>query len=135
MASYFGYRPVSMFDNRINFEEEDDARKPTDPPTIADHPDDHRDDLSNQDDADWDDEQATLVNSASDLNRDGDSSTCSNDDGDGDTDSGTNHGVDAGLDDTKSLLWRHIAFFISAHRVCGEPNLLTTWSRTSRPWY
>ena len=55
MASYFGYRPVSVFDNRINFEEEDDARKPADPPTIAGHPDDHRVNLSNQDDADWDD--------------------------------------------------------------------------------
>ena len=127
MASYFGCRPVSMFDNRINFEEEDDARKPADPPTIAGHPENHRDNLSDQDDADWDDEQATLFDSASDLDRDGDSSARSNDDdgdGDGDTDSGTNHGVDAGLDDTKSLLWRHITFFISAHRVCGETNFL-----------
>ena len=102
MASYFGCRPVSMFDTRIKFEDEDDARKPADHPTVAGHPEDYSDNLSDQDDTDWDDEQATLVNSDSDLDHDGDTSACSDDDDD--TDTGTDDGVDAGLDDTGSLL-------------------------------
>ena len=127
MASYFGCRPFSMFDNRINFGEEDDARKPADAPTIVGHPENHRDDLSDQDDADWDDEQATLFYSASDLDRDGDSSARSNDDdgdGDGDTDSGTNHGVDAGFDDTNSLMeTHHLLYFSSPHLRRAQPPL------------
>ena len=128
MASYFGCRPVSMFDTRIKFEDDADARKPADRPTVAGHPEDHSEDLSDQDDIDWDDEQATLVNPDSDLDHDGDTSACSNDDSDGDTDSdsdsGTDDGVDAGLDDTGSLLWRHITFIIAPHCDPGEPNVL-----------
>ncbi len=112
MASYFGCRPVSTFDTRIKFEDEVDARKPADHPTVAGHSEDYRDDFSDQDDTDWDDEQMTLVNSASHTDHDGDTSACSDDDG------------DAGLDDTGSLLWRHIAFFIATHRILGERSLL-----------
>ena len=127
MASYFGCRPVSMFDTRIKFEGEDDARKPADHPMVMCQTEDHKDDPKGQDTPngmDWDEEQATLVNSESDLDPDGDASTCRDHDSDTDSDSGTDDGVDAGLDDTGSLLWRHITFIIARSCNPGEPNLL-----------
>lgn len=127
MASYLGCRPVSMFDTRIKFEDDDDARKPADHPIIAGNLKDHSDDQEDQvisNDTTWDDEQATLVNSDCDLDHDGGVSTCGDNNSDSDSDSGTDDGVDAGLDETGSLLWRHITFIIAPNRIPGEPNIL-----------
>ncbi|KAK3170219.1 hypothetical protein OEA41_009605 [Lepraria neglecta] len=107
----FGCRPVSMFDTRIKFEDEDNARKPADHPTVASNSEDHSDDPMDRDtpnDLDLYDKQATPVNSGSNLDHDGDASACRDDDSDtdsdSDSDSGTHDGADAGLDDTGSLL-------------------------------
>lgn len=129
MASYLGCRPVSMFDTRIKFEDEDGARKPADHRMVTRNPKDHSDDPEDQaipNDTAWDDEQATLVSPDSDLNHCGEVSTCSdnNSDSDSDGDSGTDDGVDVGLDETGSLLWRHIAFIIAPNLIPGEPNVL-----------
>lgn len=43
-----------------------------------------------------------------------------------DIDSGTDDGVDAGLDETKSLLWRHISFIIAPNHISGDSNILFT---------
>ena len=127
MASYFGCRPVSMFDTRIKFEDEDDSRKPADRSAVAGNPEHGSDEAKDQDtanDMDWDDEQATLVNFNSDLDQEADASQCSDDHSDTDSDSGTDDGVDAGLDDTGSLLWRYVTFVIARSCHPGEPNLL-----------
>lgn len=107
MTLYFGCRPVSMFDTRIKFENEDDTRRPADNPTVAGNPEDHSDSPKDQgtpNDMDWDDEQATLVNSSSDPNQDNNASEGDDDDSDTDSDSGTGDGVDTGLDNTVSPL-------------------------------
>lgn len=127
MASYCGCRPVSMFDTRIKFDDEDGSCKLANHPTVAGNQEDPSDDHKNQDTPnvlDWNDAQVTLVNSGSDLNNDGDASTCSDSDSNTDSDSGTDDGVDAPLDKTGSLLWRHITFIIAPHEIPGEPNLL-----------
>ena len=46
MASYFGYRPVLIFDTRTKFKDEDNARKLADYPTVAGYPEDYSDNLS-----------------------------------------------------------------------------------------
>ena len=117
MASYFGCRPVSMFDTRIKFEE-DDGHKPVDRPTVAGITEDPGDDSTDEnisDNTDWDDERSTLVNSDSDTDHAGDASTYSDGDDDTDSDSGTDDEVDAGRDNTGTLLWRHITFLIAPH--------------------
>ena len=102
-----------MFDTRIKFEDEDNARKPADHPTVAGNSEDHSDDAMDRDtpnDLDLYNKQATLVNSGSNLDHDGDASACRDDDSDtdsdsdSDSDSSTDDGADAGLDDTGSLL-------------------------------
>ena len=116
MASYFGCRPVSMFDTRIKFEDDDDNHKPVNGPTVAGIPED------TTDDPDWDDGRSTLVDSDSDLDDGDDGSTCSG--GDTGSDSGTDDEVDAGRDKTGTLLWRHIIFLVAPHQIVGEPNVL-----------
>ncbi len=123
MASYFGCRPVSMFDTGSRFADEDDARKSSDHAPAASKPKNGGADQEGQgteNDMDWDDDRATLVNSDCDLAADDDGSTYC----DSDSDSGTDDGVDAGLDETGSLLWRHITFIIAPNRIPGEPNIL-----------
>ena len=104
MASYFDCQPVSMFNTRIKFKNEDDTRRPTDDPTVAGNPEDHNDNPKDQgmlNDMDWDDEQSTLVNSSS---QDDNASKGDDDASDTDSDSGTNDSIDAGLDNMGSLL-------------------------------
>lgn len=43
---------------------------------------------------------------------------------DSDSDSVTDDDVDAGLDETGSLLWRHVTFIVARSSTLGEPNLL-----------
>ncbi len=54
-----------------------------------------------------------LVNSDEELASDVDGSTY----WDSDSDSGTDDGIDACLDETESLLWRHITFIIAPNRI------------------
>lgn len=107
MASYFGCRPVSMFDTRLRFEDDDGARKSVDHVTAAGKPNNVGEDQEVQ-------------GSENDMDANDDASTYC----DSDSDSGTDHGVDAGLDETGCLLWRHITFIIAPNRIPGEPNNL-----------
>lgn len=112
-----------MFDTRSRFADEDDARKPSNHATAASRPKNDGEDQEArgiENEIDWDNDRATLVNSDGDLASDVDGSTYC----DSDSDSGTDDGVDAGLDETGSLLWRHITFIIAADRISGEPNIL-----------
>lgn len=68
---------------------------------------------------DWDDNRVMFVNSDGELASHVDRSTY----WESDSNSGTDDGVDAGLDETGSLLWRHITFIIAPNRVFGEPNI------------
>ena len=123
MASYFGCRPVSMFDTRLRFEDENNARKPTDHAGTANRPKNGGEDLAAPDadkKMDWKDDRAMLVNSDCDLDTDGNASTYC----DSDSDSGTDDGVDAGMDQSGCLLWRHITFIIAPNRIPGAPNIL-----------
>ncbi|KAL2048847.1 hypothetical protein ABVK25_010905 [Lepraria finkii] len=128
MASYFGCRPVSTFDTRIKFEEDDATDKPVDRATVADAREDYSDDSTDEDTSDvtdWDDDRSTLVDSDSDLDDDDDDASAYSDgDDDTDSDSGTDDEVDAGRDDTGTLLWRYITFIITPYRIPGEPNVL-----------
>ncbi|KAL9119296.1 MAG: hypothetical protein Q9187_004151 [Circinaria calcarea] len=103
MASYFGYRSVSIFDTRIKFEDEDDARKPADHAIGVCLTEDHKDNPRGQEtphDLGWDEEQAALVDSDSDPDPDNDARTSYDHDGDTNSDSGTDDGVNAGVDNT-----------------------------------
>jgi len=127
MASYFGCRPVSMFDTRIKFEGDDATDKPVERAIVAGDREDHSEDSTDadtSDDTDWDDERSTLVNSDSDLYDGSKASSCSDGADDTDSDSGTDDEIDAGRDDTGTLLWRHITFIIAPHQTPGEPNVL-----------
>lgn len=68
----------------------------------------------------WDDNRVILVNSDGELASHVDRSTY----WESDSDSGTDDGVDAGLDETGSLLWRHITLIIAPNCVFEEPNIL-----------
>lgn len=123
MASYFGCRPVSMFDTRLRFEDNDGARKPVDHATAAVKPNHAGKDQEvqhSENDIYYDNDRATLAKADSDLDTDENASTYC----DSDSDSGTDDGVDAGLDETGCLLWRHITFIIAPNRNPGEPNIL-----------
>ncbi|KAI4285571.1 MAG: hypothetical protein L6R38_000538 [Xanthoria sp. 2 TBL-2021] len=87
MASYFGCRPVSMFDTRLRFEDDDGARKSVDHVTAAGKPNNVGEDQEVQ-------------GSENDMDANDDASTYC----DSDSDSGTDDGVDAGLDETGCLL-------------------------------
>lgn len=118
VASYFGCRPVSMFDTRIKFEEEGDGHKPVDRPTVTGSIEDPGDDSTDEDipdDTDWDDERSTLVNSDSDIDHAANTSTCNDGDNDTDSDSGTDDEVDTGRDNIGTLLWRYIIFLNTPH--------------------
>lgn len=89
-----------MSDTRLRFEENDGARKPVDHATAAVKPKNVSEDQEVQDS-----ENDMNYN----LDTDEDASTyCSSD-----SDSGTDDGVEAGLDETGCLLWRHITFIIA----------------------
>lgn len=126
MASYFGCRPVSMFDTRLRFEDDEGARKSVDHAMAAVKPTKNvSEDLRVQDSengVNQDDDRATLTSSDYDPDTDMDASTCG--DNDSDSDSGTDDGVDAGLDKTGCLLWRHITFIIAPNRTSRAPNIL-----------
>ncbi len=127
MASYLGCRPIFMFDTRIKLEDKDDADQHVGRRKVAGNREDYGDDSRDSnisDDTDWDDAHTTLVDSDTDLDHDGDASTCSDGDDDTDSDSGIDDDVDAGLDETGSLLWRHIAFIIAPNKVPGQLNVL-----------
>ncbi|MCJ1367094.1 hypothetical protein MMC16_006226 [Acarospora aff. strigata] len=96
MASYFGCRPVSMVDTRLQFEDENVARKPADHAAAASRPRNGGEDQEARDtdkNMDWEDDRATLINSDYDLDVNDNASTYY----DSDSDSGTDDGVDAGL--------------------------------------
>lgn len=119
MASYFGCRPVSMFDTRSRFAGKDHACNSSDYITAADRSENGGEDPKSQgteNSMDWDDNRVMLVNLDKELAFHVDRKSDSN--------SGTDNGVDAGLDETGSLLWRHITFIIAPNRVFGEPNIL-----------
>lgn len=123
MASYFGCRPVSMFDTRSWFKDENNAHKPVHHHTAVSSLTDGGEDQEAQDtenNADWDDDRATLVNSDCDLDNHDHASTYFG----SDSGSGTDDGVDAGCDETGSLLWRHITFIIAPDHIPTEPNIL-----------
>ena len=122
MASYFGCRPVSMFDTTSKFEDYDSS-KPADPVIPASrlkHDCSAQENIEAKKDTDSDDDRTTLVNLDGHLGHGGDAGTHY----DSDSDSGTDDGIDAGLDQTRCLLWRHITFIIAPNRTPGEPNLL-----------
>lgn len=107
MTSYFNCRPVFIFDIRIKFEKNDITDKLVDYLTVAVVKEDCRDDSTDEDtsdDIEWNENQPTLVNFNSDLNDDDDISAYSNEDDDRNIDSDTNDEVDAGHDDTETLL-------------------------------
>ncbi|KAL8855462.1 MAG: hypothetical protein Q9178_007895 [Gyalolechia marmorata] len=83
MASYFGCRPVSMFDTRLRVEDDDGARKSVDHVTAVGK-------LNNVG------EDQEVLGSENNMDANDDASTYC----DSDSDSGTDDGVDAGLDET-----------------------------------
>ncbi|KAL8997376.1 MAG: hypothetical protein Q9188_006340 [Gyalolechia gomerana] len=95
MASYFGCRPVSMFDTRLRFEDDEGARKSVDHAIAAVKPTKNvGEDLGVQDSengVNQDDDRATLASSDYDPDTDMDASTCG--DNDSNSDSGTDDGV------------------------------------------
>ena len=105
MASYFDCLSVLMFDTGSRFTDKDDARKPSDYATASRPKSDGEDPEAQgtENSINWDDDQEMLVNSDKKLASDVDGSTY----WDSDSDSGTDNGVDAGLEETGSLLWRH----------------------------
>lgn len=116
-----------MFDTRIKFKDEGDAHGPIDSlkadGDLQDSSDDPADEETS-DGMDWGDEQATLVDSNSDLDHDGEADANTDGDNDIDSDSDTDDDIDAGHDRTGTLLWRHITFIIAPHESPGEPNVL-----------
>ena len=123
MASYFGCRPVSMFDIRSRFADNDHACNSADLITATSRSDNDGDDPNPQgteNSMDWNDNPMTFIHSDAEF-------ACSLDAGpfwDSDSVSGTDDGVDAGTNETGSLLWRHIIFIIAPDRVFGQPNIL-----------
>ena len=105
MASYFDCPSVSMFDTGSRFTDKDDARKPSDHATASRPKSDGEDPEAQgaENSINWDDDQEMLVNSDKKLAFNVDGSTY----WDSDSDSGTDDGVDAGLEETGSLLWSH----------------------------
>lgn len=123
MASYFGCRPVYMFDTRSRFADKDNACNSSAYTTAAsrsENGDEYTEAQGIKNCIDWDDDRATLVNLDRDLTSLIDRSTY----WDNDSDSCTNDGVDEGLDETGSLLWRHITFIVAPNCIFGEPNIL-----------
>ena len=111
IASYFGSRPVSLFDTRIKFKEDNTTNKPVERARVVGDRKDYNDDSKDEDtldDTDWDEDQSTLIDSNSDLNDDEDDdddiSAYSNGDDDIDSDSGTDDEVDTGHNDIGTLL-------------------------------
>ena len=107
-----------MFDTRSRFADKDDARNSS--ARRSENDGEYPKAQGTENSMDWDDDRATLVNSDGELACLIDRSTY----WDSDSDSGTDDGVDAGLDETGSLLWRHITFIIAPNRIFGEPNVL-----------
>lgn len=123
MASYFGCRPVFMFDIRLQFAGKNHVCNSSDYVIAADRSENDDENPKAQDtenSMNWDDNQMMFVNSDGEFASHVYRSTYWK----SDSDSGTDDGVDAGLNETGSLLWRHITFIIVPNRVSGEPNIL-----------
>jgi len=117
MAAYFGCRPVSIFDTRLIFEDDENATKPDERVKVHSGPSSSNDNQgtsgSDEDvamDSDWDEEQATFVNSDldADSDEDGDGST----DYDSESDDGTDDDFDAGLTPTSPYPSNHLLLSI-----------------------
>jgi len=104
MAPYFRCRPVSMFDTRLQFQDEEEEESPS----VEDTPSD----LSSEDDGG--------LRSADSNEDDDDFSMYLDSESDNDTDDG----ADAGDDETRTLLWRHIEFYVARNEANGQPNVL-----------
>lgn len=131
MMVYFECQPVSMFNTRLRFKDNDGVHRSFDHVKVNNSLINSDDDqgLMNTDkdtemNSDWDEDWATLINSDSDI--DDDASTCydSKSDSNSESNSNTDDDINAGLDETKSLLWRHITFYIAQNSVSEKLNIL-----------
>ena len=92
-----------MFDTRLQFQDEEEEESPS----VEDTPSG----LSSEDDGG--------LRSADSNEADDDFSMYSDSESDNDTDDG----ADAGDDETRTLLWRHIEFYVARNEVNGQPNV------------
>lgn len=109
-----------MFNTQLQFEKENNACKPTNHAAATIRPKNGDEDQDPNKDMDWKDDHATLVKLDCDLNINDNVSTYY----DSDSDSGTDNDVDAGLDETGCLLWRHIIFIITFNHILKALNIL-----------
>ena len=123
MASFFGCRPVSMFDTRLRFREDEastttDRDKPKDGP--GPNPDDREAGSLNEKFEKNDGLGSDMPTLDADSDTDDDNRTCY----DSESDSDTDDDIDAGSDQTRTLLWRHVTFFIATNPGLEQPNIL-----------
>ena len=118
-----------MFDTRLKLEDDENAIKLDERVKIHSDLSASNDKQgtsdSNEDvamNSDWDEEQATLVNSNSDADSDDDDDDST--DYDSESDDDIDDGFDASLEETRSLLWRHITFIIVFNSISEELNIL-----------
>jgi len=118
-----------MFDTRLKLEDDENAIKLDERVKVhsdlSASNDNQRTSDSDEDvamNSDWNEEQAILVNSDSnaDSDDDGDGST----DYDSESDDDIDDDFDAGLEETRSLLWRHITFIIVLNSISEKLNIL-----------
>jgi len=99
MASFFGCRPTTMFSTKIKFKN-DTSRTP------APH------------------EDGAASGDATTVNRDGDEDCSASASSESDSDDDTDDGIYNGSEEARTLLWRHIVFFITPNPVPGMPNIV-----------
>ena len=118
MTFYFECRSIFMFDIWIKFENANDACESMNQIIVDNNSQNqsnihkNKNTLNNKN---WNDEQATLVNSIFNQNKNGESDV-ENDDNDIDNnkinDSDTDDDIDADFNDTKTFFWKHVFFLL-----------------------
>ncbi len=129
MTAYFDCRSISMFDTRLKLEDDENMIKLNE--RIKIHSDlsasnDNQETSDSNEDvamnSDWNEEQATLVNSNSNADSDDDDNDST--DYDSESDNDIDDDFDANLEKTRSLLWRYITFIIVLNSISEKLNIL-----------
>ncbi len=129
MTAYFDCRSISMFDTRLKLEDDENMIKLDE--RIKIHSDlsasnDNQETSDSNEDvamnSDWNEEQATLVNSNSNADSDDDDNDST--DYDSESDNDIDDDFDANLEKTRSLLWRYITFIIVLNSISEKLNIL-----------
>lgn len=131
-AVFFGCRPCSLFDTRVKFDDSNDSDESLDPKALASARNGRMDSVEDKVDGGHHTKTERNSNPSRICGNDSDSDNDNDSDSDSesssvyadDRDSDTDDDCDAGLEETRSFLYRHFTIIIVANGTPGKPNLV-----------